>query len=175
MGACVFATAPHSPPCGGLFVAAGSAAHAHGPLCASACNVIGSPAARMAFPPSRATRHPCPWRYRFGVVRLRGLCAPSAAETTASATQQGRPAGRPQVIAYSVVAVPATSPGGSPPCRRASPCRPAWPWPRSSAPVSPRRRRPTAGPRTSSGRGTKSGSTPSSIWPKVMGPSSSQW
>lgn len=103
VGACVFATAPHSPPCGGLFVAAGSAAHAHGPLCASACKVIGPPAARMAFPPSRATRHPCPWRYRFGVVRLRVPCAPSAAETAAAATQQGRPAGRPREIAYSVV------------------------------------------------------------------------
>ena len=69
----------------GLFSAAGSAAHAHGPLCASACKVIGPPAARMAVPPSRAPRRPCPWRYRVGVVRLRGLCAPSAAETTAAA------------------------------------------------------------------------------------------
>ena len=109
VGACVFAPAPHSPPNGGLFVAAGSAAHAHGPLCASARKVIGPPAARMAVPPSRATRHPCPWRCRVGVVRLRVPCAPSAAETAATAqTQQGRPAGSPHGIAYSVVAVPAT-------------------------------------------------------------------
>lgn len=85
VGACVFATALHSPAFAGLFSAAGSAAHAHGPLCASACKVIGPPAARMAGPPSRAPRHPCPWRYRFGFVRLRGLCAPSAAETAAAA------------------------------------------------------------------------------------------
>jgi len=75
VGACVFATALHSPAFAGLFSAAGSAAHAHGPLCASACKVIGPPAARMAVPPSRAPRRPCPWRSRFGVVRLRGLCA----------------------------------------------------------------------------------------------------
>lgn len=74
VGACVFATALHSPPGGGLFSAAGSAAHAHGPLQASACEVVGPPAARMAFPPSRAPRHTRPWRYRFGVVRLRA-CA----------------------------------------------------------------------------------------------------
>lgn len=85
VGACVFATALHSPACAGLFSAAGSAAHAHGPLCASACKVIGPPAARMAVPPSRAPRRPCPWRSRFGVVRLRGLCAPSAAETACAA------------------------------------------------------------------------------------------
>ena len=56
---------PHSPAYAGLFVgrrSATAAAHAHGPLCASACKVIGPPAARMAFPPSRAPRHPCPWR-----------------------------------------------------------------------------------------------------------------
>ena len=106
--ACVFATAPRSPACAGLLAAAGSAAHAR-PLCASACKVIGLPAARMAFPPSRTPRHPCPWRYRFGVVRLRVPCAPSAAEAAAAAaTQQGRPAGRPREIARSVAAVPAT-------------------------------------------------------------------
>ena len=52
---------------------------------------------------------PVPWRCRCGAARLRGLCAPSAAEPmAAAATQQGRPAGRPQVIAYSVVPAPAT-------------------------------------------------------------------
>ena len=52
---------------------------------------------------------PVPWRCRCGAARLRGLCAPSAAEpSAAAATQQGRPAGRPQVIAYSVVPAPAT-------------------------------------------------------------------
>ena len=52
---------------------------------------------------------PVPWRCRCGAARLRGMCAPSAAEpSAAAATQQGRPAGRPQVIAYSVVTAPAT-------------------------------------------------------------------
>ena len=81
------------------------------PPCALApCSVTGPPAARMAGPPSRAPRHPCPWRYRFGVVRLRGLCAPSAAEVAAAAITvpvsavtdprapdgRRRPAGRPR-------------------------------------------------------------------------------
>ena len=58
----------------------------------------------------RAPRHPCPWRYRVEVVRLRGLCAPSAAEAAAAAVtvpgsavtdpqapdSRRRPTGRPR-------------------------------------------------------------------------------
>ena len=80
----------------GLFVgrrSATAAVHAPGLRWhAGACKVIGPPAARMAVPPSRAPRHPCPWRYRFGVVRLRVMCAPSAAETAAVAVTASEPA-----------------------------------------------------------------------------------
>ena len=93
----------------GLLFAAGSAAHAHGPLCASACKVIWPPAARVAFPPSRATR---PLRCSFSrALRLRGLCAPSAAEAPSPSarpprrcwqTARGGPQAAPQ-RSYAVV------------------------------------------------------------------------
>ena len=94
VGACVFATALHSPPGGGLLSAAGSAAHAHGPLCASACNVIWPPAARVAFPPC-ARRTACR-SHGAAVVGLRACVSRAHRRRQSHRPQPQRSRGDPQ-------------------------------------------------------------------------------
>ena len=84
-------------------------ARAHGPLRASACKVIGPPAARMAFPPSRATRHPCLWRYRiWGSALARPVRTVGGRDGSGPNAAGAARRPPPEVIAYSVVTVPAT-------------------------------------------------------------------
>lgn len=94
VGACVFATALHSPPSGGLFSAAGSAAHAHGPLCASACNVIWPPAARVSFPP--CARHTACRSHGAAVVGLRACVSRAHRRRQSHRTRPRRSRGDPQ-------------------------------------------------------------------------------
>ena len=94
VGVCVFATALHSPPGGGLFSAAGSAAHAHGPLCASACNVIWPPAARVAFPP--CARRTARRSHGAAVVGLRACVACAHRRRQSQRPRPRRSRGDPQ-------------------------------------------------------------------------------
>ena len=94
VGVCVFATALHSPPGGGLFSAAGSAAHARGPLCASACNVIWPPAARVAFPP--CARRTARRSHGAAVVGLRACVACAHRRRQSQRLRPRRSRGDPQ-------------------------------------------------------------------------------
>ena len=99
---------PHSP---ASRVCSSGGAQPRPPSTLPACAGTHAPTAPCVPAPARLSGRPLPaWHSlpraphgtpaygatAFGVARLRVPCAPSAAETAAAPTQQGRPAGRPQ-------------------------------------------------------------------------------